>query len=594
MRFSISDSVRTFRRAVGAATVGLLVFAAPVLAQQAPGNLPNVPRERTLVAAVDGGRGKFYDIWSIYNLGGNHQNGNSLFYEPLYFYDGLTDKTYPWLAEKFSYSADYRELTYHIRAGVTWSDGKPFTAGDVAYTFNALRDLGGSIPNGKQFALEVDQAIVIDPRTVTLKFKRPAPKFHDFLTYKGDGGTFMVPKHVFEDKKWAEFTHYDQAKGYPVTTGAWRVAFSDPTQRIIDRVRTCDEWWGCRTGFMPLPEIERFVLLTGLNDAQRAQAMIRNEIDTTRVTNVETLKKVLADNPSAVSWGGKKAPYGMASWWPTSLVVNNTDQHLSNRDVRWAISFFLNREQANDVAFSGAGQISRLPWPAFAGFKPYEDAIADLLAKYPTDRFDPARGEALLKAAGYAKNRDGYWANANGPITCDILGSNIFADQGPVLAEQLRQHGIRASYAEPPNAFELINNKRFTCAITGRNGASGGDPYLTLALYTTAVEGATPGAVVMNPNNFFHYSNKEYDAIVDQLGRVGPNDFEKSKQLVRQAMEIWLRDLPDVQLFEFLHRPVFSIVRWTNWPGEQAPYMSGLPFMHNGMGVVLHNLRAKR
>ena len=580
-------------RAIGLVSSVCLVAGA-AMAQQAPSGLREVPRERSVVAAVDGGRGKFYDIWSMYNLGGNHQNGNSLFYEPLYFYDGLSDKTHAWLAESFKYSADYKELTYVLRPGVTWSDGKPFTAEDVAYTYNSLRDAGGSIPNSKQFAQELDQAVAVDARTVTVKFKRPSPKFHDFLTYKGDIGTFIVPKHVFQDQKWAEFTNYDPAKGYPVTTSAWRVAYADPTQRIIDRVRTCEEWWGCRTGFMPLPQVERFVLLTGLNDAQRAQAMIRNEIDTTRVLNVETLKKILADNPNAITWYGKKPPYGMASWWPTSLVLNNKDKHLSNRDVRWAISLFIDRNQTNDVAFSGAGQPSKLPWPAFAGFKAYDDAIADLLAKYPTDRYDRARGEALLQSAGYAKDREGFWANAGGPITCDIVGSNVFADQGPVLAEQLRQHGIRASYGEPPNFFERMNSGQFTCAITGRSGASGGDPYLTLALYTTAVEGASPGAVAHNPNNFFQYSNAEFDALIDQLGRVGPDDPEKSKRLVRSAMEIWLRDLPDVQLFEFMHRPVYSTARWTNWPGEQQPYMSGLPFMHNGMGVILHSLKASK
>lgn len=574
-----------------ALTVSMPMFAGPAFSQGAPAGIAEVPRERTLVAAVDGGRGKFYDIWSTYNLGGNHQNGNSLLYEPLYFFDGLTNKTYPWLAESFSYNGDYTELTYKLRDGVAWSDGTRFTSDDVAYTYNTLRDFAGSVPNSKQFGQELVAAVVVDPRTVTLKFKRPAPKFHDFLTYKGDGGVFIVPKHVFEKQKWAEFTNYDRAKGYPVTTGAWRVAFTDPTQRIIDRVKTCEEWWGCKTGFMPLPAVERFVLLTGLNDAQRAQAMIKNDIDTTRVLSVETMKKILADNPAAVSWFGKEAPYGMASWWPTSLILNNRDKHLSKRDVRWAISYFIDRDQTNDVAFSGAGQPSKMPWPAFAGFDIYDKAIADLLQKYPTDKYDPAKGEKLLTSAGYAKGADGYWANADGPITCDIVGSNVFADQGPVLAEQLRQHGIRASYGEPPNFFELMNGGKFTCAITGRTGASGGDPYLTLALYTTEVEGAEIGSVAHNPNNFFKYSNREFDAIVRELGSVGPDNPQKSKELVRKAMEIWLPDLPDIQLFEFMHRPVFSTAHWTNWPGKDNPYMSGLPFMHNGMAVTLHTIQ---
>ena len=576
------------------ALAGLFVVATairPGLAQ----TLPEVPRDRTVKAAVDGDRGKIYNIWSMYNLGGNHQNGNSLFYEPLYFFNGLGDRTYPWLAERYRYSADFKELTYTLRPGITWSDGKPFTSEDIAYTLNHLRDLGGKLVNGKQVRQFLDVAVAVDPRTVTLKFKRPAPKFHDFLSYKGDNGVFIVPKHIFQDKEWAEFTNYDPAKGYPVTTGAWRVAFADPSQRVIDRVRTCNEWWGCRTGFMPLPSVERFILLTGLNNAQRAQAMIGGDVDATREQSIETLKKILRDNPDALGWQGKDAPYGMVSWWPTNLVLNNQDKHFSKRDVRWAVSYMINRQQTIEVAFSGAGTLSRVPWPDFKGLKPYEDAIADLLKQYPTDRYDPAKAADLLTKAGYAKDRNGIWADATGSqLTCDILGFGVFSDQGPVLAEQLRRQGIKASYSEPPNAFDLINKGQYTCSIYGQTGTASGDPYLTLALYTTAEPGAEEGAVGHNPNNFYRYSNVKYDELVDKLAAVGPNDQEAAKRLVREIMAIWLQDLPAVQLFQFHNRALYSTRRWKNWPSAENPYMNGFMFMHMGMGVVLHNLQPAR
>ena len=573
----------------GAGLVLGVAFAALQAAAQE--GLREVPRERTVIAAVDGNRGVFWNIWSMYNLGGTHQNGNSLMYEPLYFINGLGDRIYPWLAESHEYNDDHTELTYRLREGITWSDGVAFTAEDVAYTFNTLGDLGGSVPNGRQVAQFLDEAVVIDPLAVTLRFKQSAPKFHDFVAYKGDNGVFVVPRHVFEGRDWAEFTHFDPEQGFPVTTGAWRVAHADPTQRVIDRVASCEEWWGCRTGFMPLPAVERFILLTGLADTQRAQAMITGEIDVTRERNVETFKKIIADNPLAMGWNGKDAPFGMVSWWPTSLVFNNKDKHLSHREVRWALSHFVDRELTIDVAFSGAGSISRLPWPNFGGLKPFEDEIADLLEQYPTDRYDPARGAALLTEVGYAKDSEGFWADAAGDrIRCDILGFGIFADQGPVLAELLRRHGIEASYQQPPNAFELLSSGNFTCGINGHTGSATGDPYLSLALYMSAVPGAERGAVNHNPNNFYHYSNPDYDALVARLANTHPDDPE-TRQLVRQAMEIWLHDLPDAQLFDFLNRPIHSTQYWDNWPSAENPYMNGLMFMHMGTGVVLHHLQ---
>ncbi len=511
---------------------GLVGGVATAQVATSPKGLKPVPRERTVIAVTDGNRGKLYNIWSPYNLGGDHQNGNSLFYEPLYFYDGLGDRSYPWLADSFKFNADYTELTYHLRPGITWSDGVPFTADDVAYTFNTLRDLGGGINNGKQFADALKEAVAVDPQTVRLSFVKPSPKFHDFITYKGDNGVFIVPKHIFQDKKWSEFTNYDPAGGYPVTTGAWRVAFADPSQRIIDRVERCEDWWGCRTGFMPLPKVERFILLTGLSEDQKAQAIISGEADVTRELSVETMKKILADNPQAEAWQGKKPPYGSISWWPTSLVLNNTDKHLSKREVRWAISYSIDRAQTIDVAFSGAGSIAKLPWPGFKALQPFTDGIADLTAQYPTDKFDPAKAQALLTGAGYHKDKEGFWADAQGDrIKCDIVGFSIYSDMGPIIAEQLRQQGFDASYSEPPNGFDRINKGDYTCAFNGHTGSSAGDPYLSLALYTTAVPGATNAAQTHNPNNFYRYSNPEFDRIVAELGEVGPNDRPRALEL---------------------------------------------------------------
>ncbi|MGH2887855.1 MAG: ABC transporter substrate-binding protein, partial [Solirubrobacteraceae bacterium] len=61
-------------------------------------------------------------------------------YEPLEYVNILkTGSVTPWLADTSQWSKDFKTLTFTIRSGATWSDGQPFTAADVAYTFNAMK-----------------------------------------------------------------------------------------------------------------------------------------------------------------------------------------------------------------------------------------------------------------------------------------------------------------------------------------------------------------------------------------------------------------------------------------------------------------------
>src|SRR5262249_15534475 len=79
------------------------VTATGAAAQQ----VKNIPRNRQLILRWGGvaGRHEDWDLWSGYPVGANHQNGLGILHEPLAFYSAFADKTYPWLAEKWEYSA---------------------------------------------------------------------------------------------------------------------------------------------------------------------------------------------------------------------------------------------------------------------------------------------------------------------------------------------------------------------------------------------------------------------------------------------------------------------------------------------------------
>ncbi len=90
-----------------------------------------------------------------------------------------------------------------------------------------------------------------------------------------------------------------------------------------------------------------------------------------------------------------------------SLYVNNDVKPFDDKDVRWALSYYIDREQLIDVGYLGASQTSALPMPDYLPLRPYFDAVKDLLAKYNTLEFNPKKGDALLSGKGWKKGTAG-------------------------------------------------------------------------------------------------------------------------------------------------------------------------------------------
>src|SRR5579859_5145332 len=376
--------------------------AAAAQAQPAP-----VPRNKQLILMWAGQQGKYIDaeLWNPFAPDANHQNGPGILYEPLFFYSAFANKEIPWLAESYAYNADYTQLTIKTRSGIMWSDGQPFSAKDVAFTITESARQGAKIKFGSDVATFLQDATAKDDTTVVVNFKVPAPKFMFMMMYKYDLGLYMVPQHVFSTSTdWSTFTAFDLSKDWPVTTGPWKVVFSSPDQKIIDQRA---DWWALKAGLVKaMPAVQRIVYLPFPGETQTAQAHITNTIDCSLDLRPNTIKQILAQNPKIVSWTGNNPPYGYNDWWPTSLYVDTTKAPWSDKDLRWALSYSLDRQQLIDVAFNGASTLTQLPMPsaeAYPGLKPFWDAAKPLLDKYPTNEYNLDKAAALLQGKGYTK-----------------------------------------------------------------------------------------------------------------------------------------------------------------------------------------------
>ena len=426
--------------ATGLATITPIGLAT---AQLAP-----IARNKTMILVWSGsreGRWVDYELWNPYSLGANHQNGPNIIYEPLAYYSAFADKTYMWLAESYQYTPDFKQLTIKTRSGISWSDGTPFSAEDVAYTLNSLRELGPKVKWGVDVQQYMKQATATDANTVVVDFLVPSPRFFFFMTYKYDIGIYIVPKHIFAGQDWPSFKHFDVAKGWPVSTGPWKVVEASLQQKVFDRRA---DWWAVKAGLAPLPKLERTIWLPSVGEQQLAQAIITNQVDAGFGVQPATFPTLFRGNPKIITWTGQKPPYGYVDWWPISLYVNNETKPFDDRDVRWAISNYIDRQQVIDVGYLGAATVSSLPMPAYPPLQPYFDAVKDLLAKYDTLAFNPKKGDALLAGKGWKKDADGYWAKDGARLSLPIIGFGAGgAALGPVLSEMLKRHGIDASAA---------------------------------------------------------------------------------------------------------------------------------------------------
>lgn len=552
----------------------------------ATAQLASISRDKTMtLLGINSRDGRWVDaeLWNPYSIGSNHQNGPNLIYEPLAYYSAFGDKWYMWLAESYQFTPDFRQLTIKTRPGIKWSDGTQFSAEDVAYTFNSLRDLGPKVKWGVDLNQALEKATATDPNTVVLDFKIPSPRFFFFVSYKYDIGVYIVPKHIFEGQDWTSFKHFDLDKGWPVTTGPWKVVAASQQQKVFDRR---DSWWAAEQKLAPMPQVLRNIWLPTVAEQESAQALITNQVDFGGTLQPPTFPTVIKSNEKIITHTGQKPPWGYVDWWPLSLYLNNDVKPFDDREVRWAVSHYINRQQLIEVGYLGASSVSALPIPPYKPLQPYFDAVKDLLAKYDTLAFDPKKGDALLQGKGF-KKKDGMWEAPDGkPLTLDIIGFGGSGPAiGPVLSQMLKRRGVTASMSLPPDFDNRFQKGQFTGSIYG-HGGSIRDPYDTMRLYQ-GKSIAVPGAHLVN---FAHWKNPEFDKIVDEMYVTSPDNVPKLQELFRAAMEIWLPDLPDVQLVQNYHRIPMNTLRWKNWPTEDNAYINGASW-HLTWNLVLMNLQ---
>ena len=570
------------------ALLALLSACGPTAEDGAGNGLKLVPRNRTLIldcleVNICSGQIKDYDSFNPYIPGRTSRTGWNFLFEPLYFYNAYRDENniIPWLAESHTFNEDFTEVQVNIRAGAEWSDGMPWTAHDLVFTLNMLKENAPNLLFSTDMQTWVKEAVAEDDLTAKITLNAPNPRFiFTYFTHCFGNGVPIVPKHIWEGQDPKSFANFDLLQGWPVVSGPYQIALSEPGQRIWDLRR---DWWGAKTGFRALPKVQRIIYLPYMDEVKRVQSLIANNLDSCLDMRPANIKSIVQGNPKVATWSGRQLPYGYLDWWPISLGFNNLEEPFSDPEIRWAVNYAIDRKQLLAIGWENSGEYALLPFPDFPPLRQFTSQVQDLVEQSSIARHDPERTAEILTRKGWARDEEGLWVKDEQPLKVVIDIATIFQDLAPVLVAQLKRAGFDASFRMTSDVYTRMTQGMASSFMFG-NGGSVRDPYFTLRLYHSRFVRPTSTAAEI----FWRWQNEEYDRIVDQMGQTAPDD-PQLLVLFRQAMEIWIEELPSIPLVQWYHRIPHNQTYWTNWPTAENPYINSA-YWHTSFLLVLLGL----
>ncbi len=572
--------------------IGLSLLTGAAFAQ----DVKSVPRNETLVMTPWGDQPAQLanaDNWNTYLASVSHQRDVMQYTvnEELFYTNLNTGELIPWQAESFEYTPDFLTATIHLRKGVEWADGKPFTSDDVKFTLEAVRDAPPEIRGSASFHEYIKSVDAPDPLTAVIHFTKAAPRFvRDYLALGHENHYPILPRHVWEGKDIKSFTNYDLAAGLPLGTGPYKLVSSTNLQEIFDRR---DDWWGAKIGFRELPAPKRIVMVPVASDEAMGQLHIANQVDGGRQLLIGTFEAAQAQNPKLASWNKEGPVWGAPDGCDYSLVFNNLKKPWDDVNLHWAVNSAIDRAQLSEIGYESS---DHPVYFAFSGYMagtylPAGGPLQAVIDKSGVKEHSQELVDKYMTAAGYAKNGDGKWAKDGKTLEFKVrVPAFIQPIQAP-LTQQLKNAGFDAVQAPVDDSWAPdMNTGNFDTMVFVHCGSLS-EPLETLKDYHS--KWSRPlGDTVPNRVAGSRYSNPDYDKIIDKMDSMPASPDPKSEYmtLASSALEIALRDLPQIDMLEELHVVTFNNTYWTGWPSAENPYVA--PYTPwEAFNVVIHNLK---
>jgi peptide/nickel transport system substrate-binding protein len=440
------------------------------------------------------------------------------------------DTIVPDLAENWSWNADRTRLTFKLREGVKWHDGKPFTAADVKCTWDLLTGRAAERLRAnprKSWWNNVAEIAVNGPAEATFVLKRPQPAI---LALIASGYTPIYPCHV---------SPHDM-RLHPIGTGPFKFVEYKPNE-YIKLVRNPDYW---KPGRPYLDGIE-YTIIPNRSTAILAFIAGKFELTFPYEVTVPLLKDVRTQAPRAVC----ELVSTNAS---TNLIVNRDALPFDNPELRRALALTLDRKTFVDILAEGQGDVGGAMQPPPAGLWGMPPDILESLPGYGPDiEKNRAEARSIMQKLGYGPDKH---------LAIKVAARNIptYRDPAVILIDQLKGIWIDGELEpiETANWFPKIARKDYQIGLNN-TGSGVDDP--DQQFYENYGCGSE--------RNYTGYCNPELEKLFDQQSIEADQD--KRKKVVWEI---------DRKLQEDGARPIIYHTRLATC---MSPQLRGLTVMVN-------------
>ncbi|WP_423464112.1 ABC transporter substrate-binding protein [Promicromonospora sp. MS192] len=334
--------------------------------------------------------------------------------------DPATGEIEPWLAESWDVSDDLTHFTFHLRDGVTFSDGSALDSADVRASFDAIAgDLGATAPLAASYLAGYERTEAPDDRTATVVFDAPNAQFLQ--------ATSTVSLAILAEET-ARADPAERLQGDVVGSGPFVLeSYTQDKGAVLTR-RDGYDWAPEPAAHAGEAYLDRIEFSVVPESGVRAGGLASDQFDAVGDVLPQDVPQVEGSGGAVLTRANPGVPF--------VLQPNLTRPPLDDVEVRRALLPAIDRQELVDTvlsdAFEPATGILASTTPGYAD-------LSDQLA------FDPEEAGRILDDAGWVPGEDGIRVKDGTPLQIEVTYTPVFTGSGPVLelvAQQLRAVGV--------------------------------------------------------------------------------------------------------------------------------------------------------
>tara|TARA_B100000886_G_scaffold332768_1_gene285866 strand:+ start:3483 stop:5126 length:1644 start_codon:yes stop_codon:yes gene_type:complete len=485
-------------------------------------------------------------------------------YETLFLYNPIKIDWTPWLATDYNWQDNNKKLLLTIRSGVQWSDGQPFSAHDVAYTFNLTKEFPAL--DTRNYWDYLESVIAVSDTEIEVNFKRIYVPGFDAIA-----GTHIVPKHIWV--KLEDPLTFDNPN--PVGTGPFTEILRFNSQ-IWELGKNPNYWQAGK------PYIEKLIFPTFSTNEQTTLALLSGNLDYAGAF-IPAIDRIYVD----------KDPEHHHYWFrntghSTFLHTNTKDPVLSNVSVRKAISYAINRDQVVKVGmynYTTPAHVTSLAGSMAIWHSP------EIMDKENWVAFNPNKANMLLDSAGFEWKNEEERVNPDGsPLEFNIIVVSGWSDwvrSAQVITQNLKEVGIKTNVRTYDFGAWIARMQKgdFEMAIGWADKGSTPYNFFKSMMFSGYVKPIGEVADL----NWHRFGLEEADILFKEFEQT--SDEERIKNIISKLQHLFIENAPGIPLFAELSWAEYNSKYFTGFPNEQNPYG---PLSPNEPGFIFTLLNVKK